>query len=71
MKIKDFTIAFEASEFKDNVKDIITFDIKRLTNRDLIVEKTDNRTKVTIPGEVDFNQITEILGMIKYWKNVQ
>ena len=71
MKIKDFTITFEAGEFKDNILDIITFDTKRRTNRDLIVEKTDNQTKVTIPGEVDFIQITDILGMIKYWKNVQ
>ena len=71
MKIKDFTIAFEAGEFKDNILDIITFDIKRRTDRDLAVKKTENQTKVTIPGEVDFNQINDIIGMIKYWKNVQ
>lgn len=71
MKIKDFTIAFEAGEFKDDVLEIITFDIKRRTNRDIGIEKTDNQTKVTIPGEVDFIQITDIIGMIKYWKNVQ
>jgi hypothetical protein len=71
MKIKDFTIEFEAGEFKDNVLDIITFDIKRRTNRDLGIEKTDNQITVTIPGEVDFIQITDIIGMIKYWKNVQ
>ena len=71
MKIKDFTITFEEGEFKDNVLDIITFDIKRRTNRDLVIEKTDNRITVTIPGEVDFNQINDIIGMIKYWKNVQ
>ena len=71
MKIKDFTITFEADEFKDNVLDIITFDIKRRTNKDLIVEKTDKQTKVTVPGEEDFQRITDILGVIKYWKNVQ
>lgn len=71
MKIKDFTIAFEAGEFKDNILEIVIFDIKRRTNKDLAVEKTDNQTKVTIPGEEDFNQINDIIGMIKYWKNVQ
>lgn len=72
MKIKDFTITFEADEFKDdNILNIITFDITRRTNKDLIVEKTDKQTKVTIPGEEDFNQINDIIGMIKYWKNVQ
>ena len=72
MKIKDFTITFEADEFKDNnILNIITFDITRRTNKDLIVEKTDKQTKVTIPGEEDFTQITDIIGMIKYWKNVQ
>lgn len=72
MKIKDFTITFEADEFKDNnILNIITFEITRRTDKDLIVEKTDKQTKVTIPGEVDFNQITDIIGMIKYWKNVQ
>ena len=71
MKIKDFTIAFEAGEFKDNIFEIVIFDIKRRTNKDLAVEKTDKQTKVTIPGEVDFNQINDIIGMIKYWKNVQ
>ncbi len=71
MKIKDFTIEFEAGEFKDHVMDIITFNIKRRANRDLVIEKTDNQTTVTIPGEVDFIQITDIIGMIKYWKNVQ
>lgn len=71
MKIKDFTITFEPGEFKDNVLDIITFDIKQRTNRDLVIEKTDNQTTVTAPGEVDFHLITGILGMIKYWKNVQ
>ena len=71
MKIKDFTIAFEAGEFKDNVLEIITFNIKQRTKRDLVIEKTDDRITVTIPGEVDFIQITDIIGMIKYWKNVQ
>lgn len=71
MKIKDFTIIFEAGEFEDkNVLNIITFDITRRTDKDLIVEKSDKQTKVTIPGEEDFNQITDILGLIKYWKNV-
>lgn len=72
MKIKDFTITFEAGEFNDkNILDIITFDITRRTNKDLVIEKTDKQTKVTIPGEEDFNQINDIIGMIKYWKNVQ
>lgn len=71
MKVKDFTIIFEAGVFKDNIMDIITFDIKRRTNRDIIVEKIGNRMQVTVPGEEDLKQITEIIGMIKYWKNVQ
>jgi len=71
MKIKDFTIAFEAGEFKDHVMDIITFNIKQRIKRDPVIEKTDNRITVTAPGEVDFHLITGILDMIKYWKNVQ
>lgn len=71
MKIKDFTIAFEAGEFKDDILEIITFNIQQRTKRDLVIEKTDNRITVTAPGEVDFHLIEGILGMIKYWKNVQ
>lgn len=71
MKVKDFTIIFEAGVFKDNVMDIIQFDIKRRTNRDLIVEKIGNRMQVTVPGEEDLQKITDIIRMIKYWKNVQ
>lgn len=71
MKIKDFTITFEAGEFKDNVLDIITFNIKQRTKRDLNVEKTDKQIAVTVPGEMDFHLLTGILDMIKYWKNVQ
>lgn len=71
MKIKDFTIAFEAGEFKDHVMDIITFNIKQRIKREPIIEKTDNQIKVTVPGEEDFHRITGILDMIKYWKNVQ
>ena len=71
MKVKDFTIIFEAGAFKDGIMDIITFDIKQRTNRDLNVEKIGDRIQVTVPGEEDLKRITEIIGMIKYWKNVQ
>lgn len=71
MKIKDFTITFEAGEFKDNVLEIITFNIKQRTKRELNVEKTDKQITVTVPGEMDFHLLTGILDMIKYWKNVQ
>lgn len=71
MKVKDFTIILEAGVFKDGIMDIITFDIKQRTNRDLNVEKIGDRIQVTVPGEEDLKRITEIIGMIKYWKNVQ
>lgn len=71
MKVKDFTIIFEAGVFRDDIMDIITFDIKQRTNRDIVVEKIGNRMQVTVPGEEDLKQITDIIGMIKYWKNVQ
>lgn len=71
MKVKDFTIIFEAGVFRDDIMDIITFDIKQRTNRDIVFEKIGNRMQVTVPGEEDLKQITDIIGMIKYWKNVQ
>ena len=71
MKIKDFTIQFEKDEFKTSILNIITHDMSQKFNGEVAVIETEAGTTVTIKGEQDFDKIREIMGVIRYWRNVQ
>ena len=71
MKIKDFTIQFEKDEFKPAIQDILTHDISRKFDSGVVVTTLEACTTITIKGDQDFDKIREVIGLFKYWQNVQ